>query len=217
MQSDQSLIDRLSNLRNVFRANCHDKYSAEEVNGKISACVDSAIAMILGDASTRKDEGSVDSFDGASTKSSASSLSPTVSVDPAYLADLQRREISVKSVFADETNLKAQLSVERLEQIEAHAEEGHKFGDSTNSVILELIHHIRAVEKVRDEWCMEYVKLRDTPEPVSDEVKEAREILEKGDFLGVEESEKLINDILTQQPVESPFIIKNQSSGLLFW
>lgn len=83
-----------------------------------------------------------------------------------HLEKVCQGEIPVKSMFTDETNLKAQISVNRLEQIETHAEEGHKFGKSTNSVILELINHIHAIEKVRNEWCMEYVKLRDN-KPVS--------------------------------------------------
>jgi len=74
---------------------------------------------------------------------------------------------SVKDIFTDEANLKAQISSNRIDQIQVHAEDGHKFGASTNSVILELIGHIRAVEKVRDQWCWEYVTLRDTPKQES--------------------------------------------------
>jgi hypothetical protein len=78
------------------------------------------------------------------------------------LKNASRSKIPVVSAFSDEQILGDLIKEDRLQQMEAHAEESGKFPYPA-STVLELIHHIRAVEKVRDEWCMEYVRLRDAP------------------------------------------------------
>jgi len=52
------------------------------------------------------------------------------------------------------------------------------------------------------EFTKAYESAKSPEQPVVDEAAEAREILAKGDFLGVEESERFVSEVL-EQPVDS--------------